>query len=515
MCQTSKSNSRVQLVITMIFTGIAFIISYLTNLFLAPYITNRIGTDAFGFIALARNFAGYATIITTALNSYAARYISIEYHRDNINGANKYFNSVLFANFILISIILTVSFLCIKKLDLLLNIPRQYVTDTKCLFVLVLLNFGITSVGTAFTAAAYIKNRLDLTGIFRGISYLVEACVIVAFYSLFGASLWVVGLGLVLAALEIFLANYGMTKKYTPELKIKLSLFSGRAVKTLLVNGIWNAINSLGNTLNTGLDLIITNLLLTPLAMGQLSYAKLIGTMFSALYQLISQPFHPVFLKLYANNDNENLIHELEFSMKVSGYFSSVAFAGFIALGEVYFRLWLPGQNIELIHMLTLLTIVSCLGEGAICPLYYVYTLATRFKIPCLVTIAGGVLNVCGMCILIEYTDLNVYAVVLTTAIISSVINIVFNPLYIAHCLKVSKITFMIPMARHLISCTVMSMLFALISRVYLPSSWFSLALTSIIYSIFGIGIHFLIVFDNRDRIIVYRIINRIRNLRQ
>ena len=57
-------------------TGLAFVVNYLIQLILTPYITSTVGTEAYGFIALAKNFAQYAAIITAALNSFAARYIA-------------------------------------------------------------------------------------------------------------------------------------------------------------------------------------------------------------------------------------------------------------------------------------------------------------------------------------------------------------------------------------------------------------------------------------------------------
>ena len=66
---------------TMMMTGVAYVVNYGITLLLTPYITNRIGTDAYGFVTLAKQFAQYATIITTALNVYAARYIGISFHK--------------------------------------------------------------------------------------------------------------------------------------------------------------------------------------------------------------------------------------------------------------------------------------------------------------------------------------------------------------------------------------------------------------------------------------------------
>lgn len=79
---------------TIVVTGVAFILNYLINLILTPYITDTVGTAAYGFVSLAKNCAQYATVITVALNSYASRYIALEYHNQNICKSNEYFSSV-------------------------------------------------------------------------------------------------------------------------------------------------------------------------------------------------------------------------------------------------------------------------------------------------------------------------------------------------------------------------------------------------------------------------------------
>lgn len=47
------------------------------NFTLTPYITNAVGVEAYGFVSLAKTFTSYANIFMVALNSYAARYLTI------------------------------------------------------------------------------------------------------------------------------------------------------------------------------------------------------------------------------------------------------------------------------------------------------------------------------------------------------------------------------------------------------------------------------------------------------
>ena len=85
----------------MLTTGMAFIVNYGINLVLTPYLTNHVGTEGYGFVSLARQFAQYASILTMALDSFAARHIAGEYYKRDRKRANVFFSSAFFGDLIL------------------------------------------------------------------------------------------------------------------------------------------------------------------------------------------------------------------------------------------------------------------------------------------------------------------------------------------------------------------------------------------------------------------------------
>ena len=128
----SKGNNKyVKLLRTMGITGFAFALNYLIMLVLTPYITDRVGTEAYGFVQLAKNIAQYATIITVALNSFAARFIAVAYHREDLEEANTFFSSTFFGDLVLGGVILAVAAVCIRFLDRIFVIPAAIVPDVK------------------------------------------------------------------------------------------------------------------------------------------------------------------------------------------------------------------------------------------------------------------------------------------------------------------------------------------------------------------------------------------------
>lgn len=493
-------NKAKRMLMTILTSGIATILSLLISFLLTPYITKKLGVEAYGFVTLAKNFTQYATIITIALNSYASRYITVSYHQNNKKLSQQYLSSVFYGDVAISSVILLAATVFILSLEKVLNISAELVFPVKILFFFVFFSFVFTTIGTSFSSAAYVKNRLDIVGIFRSLSYIVEVAFYLIIFRCMNPEVWQVGVAICLAQLVIFFGNYYIYIKYTPELVIKRKYVSFKAVKKLVVNGIWNSINSLGNTLNSGLDLVVTNLWLSDLAMGQIAITKTISSICMSFNQLLAQPFQPLLLQSYSQGNKKKLISELKLSMKLTGLFSSIIFAGFFSLGKVFYNLWIPGQDIDLIYMLTVITMIASIVEGPIFPLYYIYTLTVKNKIPCIVTVIGGILNVIGMACLVKYTSLGIYSIVLTTTIIMLFINLVTNPLYMTHCLDVKWFTFYPSLMRTICSCGFMIIAFKSITKVVNPHTWFQFIVSALLCGIIGSIIHVVLVFSREER---------------
>lgn len=495
----NKDNSR--LIKTIAISGSSAVISYLINFFLTSYISENVGIEAYSFVSIAKTAVSYAQIITVALTTFIVRYISINYHKNMLEEAKKYYSSSVAACVILSGSIYIVVMILLTRLEYILNIPENLVGSVKLLFLLVFLNFMLTTIITPLNAGAFIKNRLDITGILKIISYLTDAAVLIIVFSMFTPNIWIVGLGSVTASLVLVTGTFVVKQKLVPELKFKKELVSFKCVKDMMSNGIWQSVNSLGNVLNSGLDLIISNLMLSGIATGQIAAVKTIGTMFSMLYQIINQPFQPKMLKVYSTGNMNAFVKELAKTMKMCGFFSNVAFAGFVAIGWTYFKLWLPSQDTNVLYILAIITVFGSITEGIAQPMYYVNTLTLKKKIPCFVTIGSGLLNTLSMYLLLKYTDLGAYAIVLTTAVIMTCVNLFFNPMYCAKCLKVHPFSLYRVIIRHIISVIVMIVVFKLMTIAYMPDSWITLIMAALVMCVVGFIIHVLIMTNKEEKV--------------
>lgn len=486
-------NNTKKLLKTILISCLGTVISYLINMFLTSFITDNIGMEAYGFVTLSRTFVGYAGILTIALTSFVVRYISVNYHKGDFKSANSYYSSSFAACFVLGVCINIIAGILTIGLDHLINIPDGLVDSVKILFIIVFLSFFITTISSPFTTGAFIKNKLDIVGIVKIISYIIEAGILVLLFTCFEASIWFVGIGSLSAAAVLLLGNCIITKKCTPELRIKRESMSFSYIKNLVGNGIWNSINQLGNVLNSGLDLLISNLMLSPFATGQISVAKNIGLIFSTLNTTIAQPFQPNLIKAYSKGDNGLLIKEIRRSMRISGYFSSVLLCGFVVLGRLYMKLWLPNQDYDYLFLITIINIGYNMTAGIMQPIYYVSTLTLKNKIPCYLTLVSGVVNVISMWLLLQYTTLGCIAVVGTTTVIMTLINLFFNPLYAARCLKTSAKPFYITIVKHIFAVFSLFLVFYCVNLIASPSSWLGLFITAVVMAAVAFPFYYII----------------------
>lgn len=492
---------------TLFWILFAAIINYGISFIITPFVTNTLGTEAYGFVSLANSFANYASIVTVAVNSIAARYITIEIHKGSIENARKYYTSLFVADIVLGIFILTITLLMVCRLEDFIVIAVDLQNDVKWLFILVMVNFCIMSTSTVFSAATLIKNRLDIAALFKLIGYIFEAIILYFIFSIKRPHVYYMGIGLIGASVTLLVLNYLYTKVHAKQLIMKKKYFQFEAIKEVFAKGIWYSINSLGNVLNSGLDLWVSNLLLSAFQMGELAIVKTVTTIATALYQLVAQPLQPLLLRCYAENDKEKITKIFRYGINVSGYFANIIFAFFAIYGIQYFKLWTPSQNNDLLYKLMMITLLGGVIEGTVTPLYYTYVLTLKNKIPCIITLVGGFLNVVSMYVLIQFGRGGLYCVVGTTTVIAWITNFIFNPLYSAHCLGLRKTVFGGTIFRNLIACTIMTIICKGISVVYYPTTWGSLIWAGVVCSVLGGVVHVLITFNRRDIEIIKKMI--------
>lgn len=483
-----------------IWSAVAVIMNSIMNFLIIPVVSERLGIEAYGYVTLANTLITYIDVISLAINSFASRYIAIEYHQGRKRDAKIFYSSVFIANLILSGVILSVIFIFIPNISWFINVSQAIIVDVQLLFAIVSLRYILVLMRMVFEVPAFIRNKIYLTEQIRVLSYLLQSAILVFTCIVIPAKIWYVGLASAFAAAFMLVAEIKIARDNTPDLGISFSMFSLDKLKRVLSNGVWNSVNNLGILLNSGLDLLITNRMLTETAMGMISVSKTFGPMCYMLANQVSNAFKPKQLEYYSHNDIKGLIANYKRSMRITGTICTVILAGFICCGREFLSLWLPGQDLETIYLLSVIVLFGDIVTGVVNPLFYTYTLTNNNKVPCLITIVLGLINVVSMYFLIRFTGLGMYAVVMTTTVLN-LVHFIDTPLYSAYCLRIKYGTFYPTILLHLFNVATTCGLMWLLNCIYpAVNNWIMMAVKIMVFGMSGTAISLIIMTTKSEK---------------
>ena len=489
-----------RLLINLLSNIIAFGVQFGISFILTPYMINSLGSEAYGFVPLANNFISYINIITIALNSMASRFLTIEMSRGNTHQAQVYFNSILVANTILASALAIPSLFFVFFINRCMNIPINLLTDVQMTFAYALLGMEVSLVFSVYGEVFYIKNRLDLSAKRNIESNLLRAVVLMVLFSVFKPKIYYITITMLLVNVYLCVANVHYTHRLTPELKVNVKLFEGKAVKTLLSSGVWNSINQLSTVLLTTLDIYLANILIGAQASGEYSIVKTVPNFILALASTLVGVFVPQFTIHYARNERKKLIESVDFSIKIIGYLLMIPVGFLLVFGSDFFHLWVPSQNAEYLQGLSVLTLLPIIVTGNVNTIFNIYTVTNRLRIPALVWVGFGIANVVSVIVLANVVHLGLWSIPVASLFWSLARNLTFTPVYGAYCLDLPWNTFYKAISRGG-SCVLTVIVICCIYKEFFPiNSWLAFIVAGICCSLTACCLNLYIVFNRNER---------------
>lgn len=499
---TGLDNKRVG--INMIFSIVSFVLNLFVSFFITPYITSNLGSEAYGFLKLANDFADYASLISLALNSMATRFIMLKRENNEEEAANKYYSSITVANIILAAIMAVPAILCVVFLQHLVSVPAYLIVEVKVTFAITFANFLINLLFTTVGCSYYLANRLDINSIRTAESTIIRVICIIVLYALFTPKISYMAFGSLFAAVVLIRSNISYHKKLTPDLKFNIHNFEKSKVIEVFLAGVWNSITKLSKIFLSGLDLLVTNLFIGSQEMGYLSVAKTVPNMIDTFNSTIASAFSPNMMQLYAKGDLDRLKTAAKSSMKFMCIFVSVPSAILITMGKDFFSLWVPNQPTELINILSILTAIGSCVSGPIQPLYMIFTMTNKVKQNSIVMIIYGVLSISITYLCLRMTNLGLYAVAGVSSLGSIIVTLAYHVPFSAKYVGLPWHTFYPEMFKSILSLIVQCIVGVLVNAVLpLDSSWIAWFFGAAVSGMIGLFINAIIILTKEERIIL------------
>lgn len=463
-----------RLSINLISNILSYLVATILSFLITPYLVKNLGKEIYGFYGIANNFVNYITIIATALNSMAAKYITVEYVRGNEQKAKKYYSSIFFSNVILCLVLTPILVLAVFNLNILLNISNTYIRQVQCLFALIFAAMLLRFITSIYGTATYTTNRMDYRAYIDLAKAGLRLVLYLLLFTIFKPS--IVYLGIVLFLLEAFnsVIQIAISKKLMPSMRIKREYFDFHLILRTLKVGVWNSLNQLGDLLLSSSDLIMANILLGESASGNISIIKTLPTLISGVITAINGVFMPRAANYYAQGNKKELVKEIKHSQKLMGTVITPLVVTLIVFTSDFLNLWVPGNDIELLTNLANIDISRMLIVAVVWPVANLNIILDKVKTPSLLVIASGVLNIVSMYALTTYTDIRIYAIVVTTFVLTLLFYGLFIPIYSSKNLEISLWSFLKAEGQMLLSSVVTYYVVKLIHSCFTINTWFS-----------------------------------------
>ncbi len=494
-----ENYSAKQTTLNMISQVATFLINMAIGFFLTPYIVKHVGTEANGFVRLSSDFISYATLITSAINSMAGRFIAVSYFKNEEENVLKYYSSVVIANIFLVAILSIPAGIIIGFLPYFIDVSPALVSDVRMLFIYMFIHFFIDIIGSAWRNSAYVMNRLDLVATRQIESLVLKAVFMVLFFVLFLPHIWYVGLVQLICTVYRFFRNFHIHHKLMPEIKVNRKYFDIKKVWELLSSGIWNSISSLGTILMGGLDILIVNLAISDTAMGNVSLAKFIPIYISSIVVTMANVFAPKQTKLFAEGNFAGMSETLSRTSKITAIIASLPVAFMIVYGMNFFNLWVPTEDGRLLWYISIVAVAFYPISLVTAPFSAVVSSANKVKVNSIATLVYSGVSLLAMFIginLVETEIQKITIVVGSSALFTALQSLTFLIPYCTKVIKAKSGRIYLTVLRSIIAVLLISGVCFGIRYIFPPTGWLKLIVSGAILCIVGVIISGLVILN-------------------
>lgn len=494
-----------------LFTGIfTVIVSFATSFFLSPFIVKSLGAEANGYTQLASNFVMYATLLTTAFNSMASRFVSVAYHQGKLDKVREFYSSVYVVNIGLFLILLPLSFFVALKLEHIIVIENANVVDVKLLFGCVFTNFLISLGTTLYTISMYVKNAIYYNNLLNCVRTVCNALLLLLVFSILPIKVFYVSLVAVILSVLLFPVYVHYQNKLMPELHFERSSFSWSAVKEMLFSGIWNSVNQCGHLLLTGLDLLLSNLFVSPYAMGVVAVSKTIPSAIIQLATTVNANFSPSITQSWAKGDYGFVLRELRMTIKISIVIVSIPIVTFCCLGSGFYSLWQPTMDPVILTVLSILGCLSFMILAGVQVLYNILTASNNLKLISVSFVLMGVINVLLVYLGLKYyPSYGMYIIVGTSSVLSIIRQLLIILPYSAKLMNLPWYTFYKDVFITLLCCITNGIIALVIISLLPMSGWMSVITNGLLIAILSVLAEGFMLLNKNERKKVIQLIQR------
>ena len=466
------------------------VLSILVGAWYVPFLVRKLGPAVYGLIPLAGSITSYMALITLGLNSAVSRYLTIALEQKDNDKANRIFNTSFWGSLALTAMLAVLAALGVIYLDHIIRVPAGFEVHARWLFAATAAAFLLNEIKTPFDVSSFCRNRFDLRNIVSISEVLARVGLVVILFYAVAPNIYYVGYAIFFGTVVSSAGAIWLWKMLTPTLRVHPRHFEWHTLRELTATGGWVVINQIGAILYLGIDLLVANRLFGAEQSGKYAAVLQISVLIRTLGSTVAAVFSPTVLYYFARQDLDGLMAYLGRAVKCLGLLLALPIALTCGFAEPLLRLWL-GPNFSSLHLLLLLMVAHLCINVPIMPLLGLQLAANRVKVPAVVTVVMGVANLGLALLLAGPMHWNLYGIAAAGAIMLTIKNVFFTPIYGAHVLGKSSWVFFRELAVIVAVTAVTWLLCRTVLSLGAIAGWAQLAMVSFVLSaIYGLIVY-------------------------
>ena len=409
-------------------------LSTIVGAWYVPYLVRKLGPAAYGLIPLASSITSYMALITLGLNSAVGRYLTIALEQEDHQRANLIFNTSFWGSLALTALLLIPAALGTLYLDHIVRVPSGFDLQARWLFVGTTAAFLLNEIKTPFDVSSFCRNRFDLRNLVAISEVLARVSLVVLLFYALTPRINYVGFAIFAGAVISAVGAVWLWKVLTPTLRVDPHFFDLGILRELTATGGWVVVNEIGAILYLSIELLVAIRLFGAEESGQYAAVLQLPLLVRSLGSTVGAVFLPSAFSYFARHDIDGLVAYLCRAVKCLGLMLALPIALMCGFAEPLLRLWLGPGFSHLYPLLFLMGAHLCINVP-IRPLLALPLAANRVKVPALVTMVMGIANLGVALVLAGPMHWGLYGIAAAGAIMLTVKNVLFTPIYSAHVL--------------------------------------------------------------------------------
>lgn len=476
-----------------------FIVNLLIGLFLIPFFISNLGVASYGIIPLATTMTSYVNLITQSLNTSVSRYLTIDLQKQDYEKANIIFNTSLFGTVGIILLMIPLILIISYYSPIFFSIHIDQRQDAFILFLGVMGALLVRALGSVYGVSLFAFNRLDLQNITYTVNVIVQFLLIITFFTLYSPKLCYIGYSYFISSIITFLLTALFSKKINPYFKVNVYDFKMSQVKDLGITGGWITIDQIGTLLLFQIDIIVVNKLFGTATGGQYSIVLMWNTLIRAVAGMLAGVLTPVILTYYAKKKFEELVIISKSAVKIMGLVMALPIGLICGFSPLILSLWVGPEFARLSPLMWLLLSHLAINMSVL-PLFPINVSYNKLRIPAIVTIFSGIVNLLLAVTIPSITGWGYYGVAVAGAIVLTARHFFFVPMYATRVLGISKNPFKSSMIQVILSTVIVSGISSIIYHFSNNSSVVSLIICCGVISLIYLPIMWLGFMNQSER---------------